>query len=278
MSGAAMKSLGALITGLICCGTLCFTADAQTSSTAPPARAVLLIQYTPGGAQVYVDDELLGTTGPEGRLRISTLKPGKHTLRLSLGGQSYGQGEINLVAGKSLTKAVTLEEQDNAPNPTAKPSLPQVAAVPVSDTLTWIGTHFETVERVDPSSGSSINLVASMIFQGCQATLTLNDTWIKQGKVWPNKTVLGPFEFSNLRPDTIKVRAEQGYISLHISAVNPTILELDVLAGLPAPTSGQMVRDLEIRFATQDMADRQAKAWHDAIIGCGGKAVSDKLY
>lgn len=35
---------------------------------------------------------------------------------------------------------------------------------------------------------------------------------------------------------------------------------------------------IDIAFSTKEMGDRQAKAWHDAIIGCGGKAVPDKLY
>ncbi len=33
-----------------------------------------------------------------------------------------------------------------------------------------------------------------------------------------------------------------------------------------------------IPFFTKDMADRQAKAWHDAIVACGGKAAPDNLY
>jgi hypothetical protein len=137
--GAAMKMLRALVAGLIVCGTLSFTTDAQTSAL---ARPVLVIRSTPGGAQVYVDDELVGTTSPEGQLKISTLKPGKHTLRLSLDGHSYGQGPFSLVAGKSLTKTVALTQQNAAagatPLPTASPTPPSGPSM--QGTAQWITT------------------------------------------------------------------------------------------------------------------------------------------
>jgi hypothetical protein len=59
---------------LFCTVTAISRASAQTSTAAPPARQVLVIHSTPGGVQVYVDDELMGTTSHEGRLKISTLK------------------------------------------------------------------------------------------------------------------------------------------------------------------------------------------------------------
>jgi hypothetical protein len=142
----------ALVASLILCGTLCFTADAQTSPTAPAALPVLIIQSTPGGAQVYVDDEVIGTTSQQGRLRISTLKPGRHTLRVALGGTSYGEGQFTLVAGKSLTKVVTLGEQVSAASASAGgPSL--------ADTLNWIK---DTLQN-DPGSGFTYAVNATLV-------------------------------------------------------------------------------------------------------------------
>jgi hypothetical protein len=272
----------------------CTLASAQTSAAAPPAHPILVIQSTPGGAQVYVDDELLGTTGPDGRLRISTLKPGKHTLRLSLGGQSYGQGEINLVAGKSLTKAVTLDGQATVANPTAKTTSPQTA--PVSDTLAWIGGHFEAIVQniSDDTVRGSTTQTTSIAYQGCQVTLTSSifghNEW-KNGERsrGTNTSVNGPFDLSSLSPDKTSTLATASYFTLFLSSTNP-ISQTYSMNSMRANSSGVWgqpendpgspvaVYKIGILFATQDMADRQAKAWHDAIIGCGGKPVSDKLY
>jgi len=167
-----MRMFRALVAGLILCGTLSFTTDAQTSATAPAARPVLVIQSTPGGVQVYVDDELFGMTSPEGRLKISTLKPGKHTLRLSLDGRSYGEGQFTLVTGKTLTKAVTLTEQNAAGNPAAARPGNAGNGTPgastggpsLSDTLNWIrdtlqndqGAGYAYEQVLTPLDGSSL--------------------------------------------------------------------------------------------------------------------------
>jgi hypothetical protein len=65
----------------------------------PPA---LEITSTPPGAQVFVDDEPVGRTDPEtGRLRLTTLRPGRHRVRLSSEGRDDLMREIEL-AGESL--------------------------------------------------------------------------------------------------------------------------------------------------------------------------------
>jgi len=142
-----MKKLPVALLLLLFCSVAAVSwLSAQTSATAPPAHPVLVVQSTPGGAQVYVDDELLGTTSPEGRLKISTLKPGKHTLRLLLDGRSYGEGQFTLVNGKTLTKAVTLTEQNATGNPAAaRPGNAgngtagaSAGGPSLSDTLDWI--------------------------------------------------------------------------------------------------------------------------------------------
>jgi hypothetical protein len=120
-----------IVAAVVACAIIGPRTTAQTSTT-PLARPILVVQSAPGGVQVYVDDELLGTTSPEGRLKISTLKPGKHTLRVSLGGASYGEGQFSLVAGKSTTKVVVLGAQSIAPSSTATVAFAQ-KAVPVSD-------------------------------------------------------------------------------------------------------------------------------------------------
>lgn len=68
------------------------TADARGTAT-------LLLGSTPGEAQVYVDDEFVGKTNPEGRLKVSNLAVGEHRVRLSLDGYRDREEKMNLAEG-----------------------------------------------------------------------------------------------------------------------------------------------------------------------------------
>ena len=48
--------------------------------------AVLEIQSEPGSASVYVDDEPVGTTSPEGRLKLTRFAAGEHKVRVAHAG------------------------------------------------------------------------------------------------------------------------------------------------------------------------------------------------
>ena len=87
-------------------------------STAPP---VLLIEATPGGAEVYIDDEPVGTTSSAGRLKLSRLSPGAHRVRLSLAGHRDYESNVTLAAGITTPFAATLETAgaSGAANPLA---------------------------------------------------------------------------------------------------------------------------------------------------------------
>jgi len=88
-----------------------------------PKPPTLVVTTTPGGAQVFVDDELMARASIEGRLRISNLVAGPHTLRVSLDGYREYERTVELVVGKVLEVTATLE-------PAAQPNLP--AALPKS--------------------------------------------------------------------------------------------------------------------------------------------------
>ncbi len=66
------------------------------ATTSPP---VLLILSTPGDAQVYIDDEPIGTTSSEGRLKMSKLGAGEHRIRLSHAGYKDFEQTVQLVSG-----------------------------------------------------------------------------------------------------------------------------------------------------------------------------------
>jgi hypothetical protein len=69
----------------------------------PPAPPVLDVVSAPGGVQVYIDDALMARTSAEGHLRIATLPPGDHRVRLSLEGYDDYEEKVSLAAGKSVT-------------------------------------------------------------------------------------------------------------------------------------------------------------------------------
>lgn len=84
------------------------TSPAPTkTSTGPP---VLLIEAAPGGAEAYVDDEPVGTTSREGRLRLSHLAPGRHTVRLARGGYRDHEQTVQLAPGQTVQVNARLDE------------------------------------------------------------------------------------------------------------------------------------------------------------------------
>ena len=92
----------------------------------PPARprasSILLIETNPGGVQVYVDDEPVGTTSSQGRLRLSQFTPGEHRVRLSLAGYRDHEQSVELVAGQTARVAATLAAAATPVGPTPEPA------------------------------------------------------------------------------------------------------------------------------------------------------------
>lgn len=82
---------------------------AKPSAAGRTGPAVLLLEVTPGGAQVYVDDEPIGTTSQAGRLRLSRLEPGAHRVRVSLAGHRDFERNVDLVAGRTEEVRATLQ-------------------------------------------------------------------------------------------------------------------------------------------------------------------------
>lgn len=73
----------------------------------PAGPPELVVESNPGGAQVFVDNDLVARTSAGGWAKIATLLPGPHSLRVSADGYSDLVREIDLKAGETLTiKAV----------------------------------------------------------------------------------------------------------------------------------------------------------------------------
>lgn len=77
-----------------------------------PKTTTLVIESSPGGAHVYVDDEPMGTTSAEGRLKLTTLSPSQHRVRLSLDGYKDDSKDVALAVGAVLELKVTLEAKE----------------------------------------------------------------------------------------------------------------------------------------------------------------------
>ena len=122
--------------------------NARTSPGAPPAAggtsqpraladspAILQIKVKPGGTQVYIDDELMGSTSSRGRLKLSQLTPGQHNVRLALLGYRDFEQDVTLVAGKTAPITATLEK-DQIPVAPVVPTPPPPVTSPVATPVT----------------------------------------------------------------------------------------------------------------------------------------------
>ncbi|MBZ5513694.1 MAG: PEGA domain-containing protein [Acidobacteriia bacterium] len=101
------------------------TPTAHEPPTTPP---ILLIEATPGGAQVYVDDKPVGTTSSSGRLKLTRLAPGEHAVRLSSPGHRDYETRITLSRGETTPVAAILEAA--GPSRAEKPQVGGSGATP----------------------------------------------------------------------------------------------------------------------------------------------------
>jgi hypothetical protein len=116
-------------------------------SAEPSGTATLLIGSTPGGAQVYVDDEFAGKTNTEGRLKVSNLAVGEHRVRLSLDGYRDREEKMNLAAG-TMTYRTDLE----ALKPATPTPAHSVAATKVAE---------EPMKGMEPESAGVVYLLST---------------------------------------------------------------------------------------------------------------------
>ncbi|MDR3677994.1 MAG: PDZ domain-containing protein [Acidobacteriota bacterium] len=94
-------------------------------SSSPP---VLVIESKPGRSQVYVDDEPVGSTSQQGRLKLTQLPPGDHRVRISLSGYEDREENVTLIAGQTATVDAPLSrvaaQEVTPPAPSPQPEEP----------------------------------------------------------------------------------------------------------------------------------------------------------
>src|ERR1017187_4946017 len=95
-----------------------------TPHPAPAASPpTLVIVSTPGQSQVYVDDEPVGSTSQQGRLRLTQLAAGQHSVRVSQSGYQESDQTVSLEPGRVTTVTASLQKIE-APPPTPQPIQP----------------------------------------------------------------------------------------------------------------------------------------------------------
>ncbi len=113
------------------------SAPPPAASSSPP---ILMIQSTPGEAQVYIDDEPIGTTSSEGRLKLSKLGPGEHHVRVAHAGYADFEQSVTLTSG-TMTVDATLhasaaqsppDSNTAASNPPSQQSNPSAPGTPTA--------------------------------------------------------------------------------------------------------------------------------------------------
>ncbi len=101
-----------------------------------PTPPLLVVQTTPGGAQVYLDDVFSGKTSAEGILRIPHLAPGEHHLRVTLAGFDDYEQRLDLPAGETTHYAVVLAAtKPHMPSAPVAPAAPGTAQFTLDRTL-----------------------------------------------------------------------------------------------------------------------------------------------
>jgi hypothetical protein len=66
--------------------------------------------HTAPGAEVYLDDRYTGRASDEGRLLIADVKPGEHTVRISLTGKRAARQAVTVMAGEEAKLEAPLED------------------------------------------------------------------------------------------------------------------------------------------------------------------------
>jgi V8-like Glu-specific endopeptidase len=154
-----------------------------------------------------------------------------------------------------------------------------------AEALRWIQANM-TKEICTSSSDTRCEITTNIAVQGCQATIYEETRIFIADSLTQITDTWGPFAVSALQPDEMgKPKHAIGTLFpndnvLVIFSLNPIPLVhsatiQSALPPIPPSTIRTVTNQLQIQFDSNTMLTRQEKAWHDAIIGCGGKPTSD---
>ena len=109
------RTVAELFLAILALGCLPVAAQLRPESSQPPekkpaARPSRIVVETLPDAEVYLDDERQGQTSPAGRLVIGNVKPGQHTLRVTLSGKKDYEEKVTVEAGKDANVTAALSD------------------------------------------------------------------------------------------------------------------------------------------------------------------------
>jgi hypothetical protein len=176
---------------------------------------------------------------------------------------------MNRVRLYSLTLSIALLSAVvySAPAPKKK--------VTPSQILTWISEHLNQTVTWDDDQGIHHSYQYSIAFTGCDVTLT-------QIMDKTDSFIYGPFNLKYVVPTQIEAskpadNSGRFWVSLPFLHLVPRHVT-GVAAGSPGDKHPSNEAFELIYLPSQELADRQARAWHDAAVSCGGKPVPENLY
>ncbi len=138
------------------------TAPAGAPHTAPPSSPpVLVIESSPGQSQVYVDDEPVGSTSQQGRLKLTRLSAGDHTVRIASSGYQDHEETVTLTGGQITTVTATLQ-QPEAPPASPPPVNPPAGETPAVNPAGQAGYLGIQVMRQQPAGARGVVISATM--------------------------------------------------------------------------------------------------------------------
>ena len=77
----------------------------ESFETSGAGTAKVAVQSDPAGAEIYLDDQFVGSTPS-----ILSVAPGKHAFRLHAAGRADWTRQMNVLAGSDITLAATLDK------------------------------------------------------------------------------------------------------------------------------------------------------------------------
>jgi cytoskeletal protein RodZ len=113
------------------------TEDAAARAIHPTVPAIV-IQGTPPGTQIFLDDRWVASTNPVGQASVSALTAGQHHLRLSVDGYRDYDQQVNVQTGKTSAINAKLDplELPTLSEPAKPPVLFATNAIPAPVVLT----------------------------------------------------------------------------------------------------------------------------------------------
>ncbi len=143
--------------------------DLAKMNAPTPSGGDLTVTITPGGAQTYVDDEFKGVTSNEGRLVVTNVKPGAHTVRVDLPGYKELSQPVTITAGQTNDFKAALQRK--GPDPLSEPEIEDglkqgVTPVRMTALVQEIGVGFamnDDIEKKLRALGADSDLILAIM-------------------------------------------------------------------------------------------------------------------